>query len=225
MTWYQKLIVCVEVAAHGAVAGILKSTVETGLFSKPLDTNGLDSALTADVEKWFLENFKPWFKELSKRLGAITDKTVLLSPMYVAQVNGIITALHVARAYYAKQASESLVSSMEDVALVKAAFCEALATAVAGSYKKVVEQYGITPDETLAFTEASKYTGTMPEGFSWTGNVVANHKIFSHEETKINQPQPTAKQPVITGKVIKDHLPWVFTAFFGLIAWSAAAKR
>lgn len=225
MTWYQKLISCVEVAAFGAVARLLKSTVETGLFSKKPEINGLDSQVTTDVEKWFLENFRPWFAELSKKLGSATDKTVLLSPAYIIQVNQVITALHVARAYYAKLASEAYVSSIEEVNVLQAAFCEEMAKAVSYSNTRVLAQYGIEPKQGIAMTEASSYTGTTPEGFKWPGTVVANHKIFSHEETHINQPQPTAGQPLKAGKIFKDHLPWVFTAAFGLIAWSAAAKK
>lgn len=228
MTWYQKLISCIEIAAFGAVAGVLKSAVATGLFSKQPEINGLDSQVVVDVERWFLKKMNPWFKTLTQQLGSVTDKNVLVSPAYIDQINQVITALHVARAYYAKLASEAYVTSIEEVNMLQAAFCEELATAVAASYTGVVSQYGTEPKEGISITEASAYTGSMPDGFQWPGTVIVNHKIFTpkeHEEVSINQPQSTAEQRVKTEKSKRDYLPWVFTAFFGLIAWSASAKK
>lgn len=222
MTWYQKLVRCIEVAGTGNVAELLRSTVDTGLFSLAPKSNGLDASISEDVSDWFHTRFKPWFTKITLGLGAATSREDLVSGTYITHLNSAITALHVARAYYAKQADNEFVSSLEHVARYQAQFCEELAEALQVVYIKALAAHGLEPVIGSTITEASSYRGVMPEGFNWPGPIEAFHQIIKDVVQEGQQQQQQQEEQKVK---IPQYLPWVFTAAFGLIAWSAAAKK
>lgn len=220
MTWYQKLISCIEVAGNGVVAVFLRSTVETGLFSLAPKINGLDTSVSADVSDWFHTRLKPWFSKITLKAGGVVGVEDLSSSEFISEVNDIITSLHVSRAYYAKVADETFITSLENVSRLKARFCEELAEAVQGSYEKALAQYGLVPQYQMEITEASSYEGITPEFFNWPGTIEAYHQIITDVAQEGQQQEQQERK-----NNVPQYLPWVFTAAFGLIAWSAAAKK
>lgn len=222
MTWYQKLIRCIEVAGNGAVAELLRSTVDSGLFSLAPKANALDASVATDVSDWFHTRLKPWFMKITLGLGTATSEQELVSVGYITHLNNALTAIHVARSYYAKQADDAYMSSLKSVYRFQAQFCEELAELLQGSYEKALAAYNLVPVYRGNLTEASTYKGVTPEGFKWPGTIEAFHQIIIEvaqegQEQQQNQGQQQSRIP--------QYLPWVFTAAFGLIAWSAAAKK
>ena len=220
-TWYKRLICKTEVSATGAVAGSLRSSVQTGLFEKQPLSTGLDTSVSTDVAQWFNTIFNPWFAELSAKLGPEAEINLLISPEYSERVNEVLIALWVARSYYVKTADEAFISSLEKVARFKAQFCEEIALAVQSAYKDTLAQYGEFEGAVFTQTIASAFDGTTPETFNWPGTVVVNHIIFENMElASENQEQFGEGKPQQ-----KELLPWVFTGIFGVIALVAASSK
>lgn len=223
MSWYKKLICSLEITASGAVANVLKQFVSTGLFPNGISqVNLLDASVSKDVAEWFNSLLKPWFKDLSILLGNSSEKEVVTSPEYWEKVNQILVALNVARSYYATTADGTIITSLEDVAQIKALICEELEKAVAAAYKMTLESNGYVVEEAPVQTEASSYQGNTPEAFKWAKTTLAYHKKFTAVEGQGTEQQQQCEQP---GKQRKDYIPWVIATAFGLIAWTAAASK
>ncbi|NJW53542.1 hypothetical protein [Salinimicrobium oceani] len=221
MVWYQRLISRIEVAGNGMVAEFLRSTVETGLFSKAPNINALDASIPGDVSEWFASSFKPWFMKVTLNLGVLANQEILTSQAFINTVNQVVESLNVARSYYAKEADFSMITSLENAARLKAQMCEEAASAVFTAYEKALAQFGLVPQYGMAITESSSFDGSTPEVFKWKKITEAYHKkiIDVNKEGTENQEQQQKTSH------IPQYLPWVFTAAFGLIAWSAAAKK
>ena len=140
-------------------------------------------------------------------------------------INKIITALFVARSYYAKVADSEFNSSLKNVGLYKAAICEEIAKSLALAFEEALRQYGNTIEgKIMESTIASIYTGSTPEKFIWNGNVIVNHVKYENLKVMQTLKNTTPEEPVnCSGE--KQYLPWVFCAAFGLIAWASAAKE
>ena len=219
-TWYTRLMCNTEIAANGAVAIRLAEAVNTGLFPNFMDAKSLDANVAGDVSTWFHTQFKPWFLNLSTKLGSEVEENELVSEVYFSQINEVVKALYVARSYYATKADEAFMSSIRNVASYQALFCEELAAAVLQAYANSIKQYGLFVKTAGTETEASSYKGSTPEKFTWPGTVLSYHSKIINVETEQTTPDCQG-----SAKGNGQYLPWVFTAAFGLIAWAAAAKK
>ncbi len=217
-------ILCgVRIYGTGAVAQLVNQLVQAGPIERQPNLNSLDASVFEDLKKWFDTSFNPWFLDLTTEIGGENEASLVSSPEYFQKINQVTTALQVARSYYSKVADEEFMSSLKNVARMKARFCEALAEAIGQAYETVLKQTGLEPEYRLQITEASSYEGSTPEIFKWPGTIEAYHQIIIDVETEgTTQAQQQEKQ---TQNKTQQYLPWVFTAAFGLIAWSAAAKK
>lgn len=221
-TWYTRLMCNTEIASTGAVALNLKNAVKTGLFMGFEDPKSLDASIASDVSTWFHTQLKPWFLNLSARLGNQSGRDQLISPEYIFNVNEIVKALYVARSFYATKSDAAFMTSLKDVAKYQSLFCEELAAAVLQAYANSIAEYDLTPKEAATETEASSYQGSTPEDFNWPGTVLSYHSKINNVES--TQQESTNQNCPGSGNG-NDYLPWVITAAFGLIAWAAAAKK
>ena len=212
-----------QLPATGTIVNYVKSVISGGLIDRLPSINDLDSSLFEDVRNWIEEEFLPYIQDLSLLLGDTADKATIISPEYAERVNEVIASLHVSRAYYISKADETLVTSLENVSRLKAKICEKIANAVATAYDQLLSAAGVEAKSTTT-TAASAFQGKTPESFSWTGTVLAVHPQFS-VKTVVQAPKEQSGANPLQGKPVKDYLPWVFTAFFGLIAWTSAAKK
>ena len=176
MTWYKGLIGTIEISGSGIVSRNLETILDNALFQKLPVIRDLDASLTIDVTHWFETIFNPWFASLSVPLTVENDIAGLTSSKYTTSINKIITALFVARSYYAKVADSEFNSSLKNVGLYKAAICEEIAKSLALAFEEALRQYGNTIEgKIMESTIASIYTGSTPEKFTWNGNVIVNH--------------------------------------------------
>lgn len=215
----------VNISGTGVVARNLQAAIDgRGITIECDDKAGsiLDTAVFDDVLVWFRMNFNPWFADLSSKLGVEQNQMELIQPGYYSRLNEIIAALNVAKAYYALKANEAFMTSIEDVANVKGIICETLSTGIIEAYELAIgKPEGMNILENSS-TIATTYEGSIPEVFKWPDTVtIAYHKKFTRVEQGGNN---TGDQAQINSGS-KQYLPWVFTAAFGLIAWSAAAKK
>jgi len=218
--WYSRLKCNLEITTAGIVAVSLRTIFTGNKFQNVPKTRDLDSNIPADITQWFTVVLNPWFGKLSAELGVNNTVRELTDPTYTDKINSIITALYVARTYYAKQADASYITSLKTVAIYKAALCEELAKAIGAAYEGALLQFGAEiKGKTRITTIASSYEGTGPENFKWDGDYLVNHVQYENIEVMDNQEETKET------KRTKDLLPWVFTAAFGLIAWSAAAAK
>lgn len=225
MTWYQKLICALKVHNTGTVMQVLASYLATGLFSgDPKKQGSLDTSVAQDVTRWFHGQFKPWFEQVTKGQRDFT------SAEYIDQFNRILQGLHVSRSYYAKQASQEYMSSLQAVAQWKANICEELAAAMIASYEAAGNRHGFEVATINTITESSSYQGSLPESFKWKEVIEVYHPIISSVSTPSADqvPDPEEKQPVpgeIRTIVKKSNTPWIVAAAFGLIAWRASGSK
>ena len=222
MSWFKHILSGLSVNATGVVADHLEAYIQEPKLQTQYEvvSSCLDVSAARDLQEWADKTFANWFHELTQLLEVENSLEALTNPNYTDFINRIITALEVSRAYYAQQASEdSFLNSLRTVALRKAIVCEALSAYVIQSYSDALKEYGNEiKGHTINSVEAHLYEGTQPENFKWKKkNVFVNHIIF--ENVSVDQETEKAKN---TGR---DYLPWVFTAAFGLIAWSAAARK
>ncbi|MDT0689365.1 hypothetical protein RM549_06180 [Salegentibacter sp. F188] len=212
-----------EVAAIGPVADALKIVLEGDIETTyKADANILDVSASEDMEIWFNKIFSSWFSSLTARLTVADDFKVLTANDFTQELNQVIEALEVARAYYAQQANFEIISSLENVALQKAAICEIAAKAVVTAYEVALNTYGseFTGREWVSI-QANFFEGSTPEPYQWQKkNIIVNLINFNNVAVENSENQ---EQPVQTR--VPQYLPWVFTAAFGIIAWSAASKK
>jgi len=220
MTWYNNLLSKLQISGNGLVSNFLTETVMNGLIKGKVQGNSLDSAVSDDVSLWFTEKFNPWFAELSTPLGSATDKSELVSVEYYQGINDVVSALNVCRSYYDVQGDQEIITSLVTVAYLQALICEEISKEIITAYERSI---GVTNDfsgKVDTYTNASDYLGTTPEVFVWPENtVISYHQKFQNmkdNEVVLNQEKTQGT---------RQYLPWVFTAAFGLIAWSAAAAK
>jgi len=214
--WYHHLKCKLEITAAGIVAATLHTFFSGNQFQKLPATRDLDSNIEKDVTQWFNGSFNPWFSKLSAGLTVNNTVTELTASSYLEKINSIITALFVARTYYAKQADSSYITSLKSVALYKAAMCEELAKAIGAAYQYESNKFGCEIiEKTSISTIASTYEGSGPVNYKWDGEYLVNH--FQYKKTGVMEETKDKKT--------KDYLPWVISAGFFLIAWSAAAAK
>ena len=224
--WYQEILKKIQITASGIVADLLNEITNSGALKSTYKSN--PTALDVDVENtvvgWFNLLFNPWFSELSVRLGVDDNLEALTSSEYAAKISRIIQELAVARAYYAQQANDAIIGSLKYVALHKAALCEELATAISEAYEKALHRYGNSiSGKTIEQTEVHEFDGSRPEPYKWQGKEIIVNTI-KYENVAVDQQENPQSNETTTSRV-PQYLPWVFTAAFGLIAWSAAAKK
>lgn len=216
--WYTRLKCDLEITTAGIVAVTLRTLFSGNQFQNLPVTRDLDSNIQRDITEWFTAIFNPWFGKLSASLVVNNTVQELTDTTYSEKINNIITALYVARTYYAKQADSSYITSLKGVALYKAALCEELAKTIGAAYEHALQQFGTKKmEKTRISTIASTYEGVGPEYYNWGGDYIVNHVQYENIEVMAEE---TTKE-----KGTKDYLPWVITAAFGLIAWSAAAAK
>ena len=224
--WYQNILKKIQINSSGIVSAFLNEITNSGALKSTYKSN--PTALDVDVENtvvgWFNLLFNPWFSELSVRLGVDDNFRALTSSEYVAKINRTIQELAVARAYYAQQANDAMFSSLKYVALHKAAICEELAKAISEAYEKALRRYGDSiTGKTIEQTEVHEFDGSRPEPYKWQGKEIIVNTI-KYENVAVDQQENEQSNETTTSRV-PQYLPWVFTAAFGLIAWSAAAKK
>ncbi len=218
--WYSRLKCKIEISTAGIVAISLRTIFSSNQFQNVPVTRDLDSSIEKDITNWFTVIFNPWFGKLSTGIVVNNTANELTDSSYSDKINSIITALYVARTYYAKQADSSFITSLKSVALYKAAICEEVARSLGCAYEDALLQFGAKIiGKTRISTVASTYEGTGPENYRWDGDFLVNHVQYENIEVMSEKEEEATKE-----KRTKDYLPWVFTAAFGLIAWSAAAK-
>lgn len=219
--WYTRLKCELEITTAGIVAVSLRTIFSSNQFQNLPVSRDLDSNIREDITQWFTAKFNPWFGKMSASLSVNNSLRELSDPTYSDKINSIITALYVARTYYAKQADSSYITSLKAVALYKAAMCEELAKSIGAAYELALRQFGNGIEgKTRISTVASTYEGTGPENYKWDGDYLVNHVQYENIEVMAEETTEETK-----GKRTRDLLPWVFTAAFGLIAWSAAAAK
>ncbi|MDT0643698.1 hypothetical protein RM553_12720 [Zunongwangia sp. F363] len=212
-----------EVKAIGPVAENLKNLLAAAEIKTTYDAqaNILDTGLSSDVAEW-VKIFRPWFSGLTENLSVADDFERLSANEYTEKLNQVIEALEVARAYYAQQANFEIISSLAKVALQKAAICEIAALAVIKAFEASLSLYGSGfSGKEFVSVEANFYEGSRPEPYQWQKkNIIVNLINFNNVavDNSENQEQKLESR-------VPQYLPWVFTATFALIAWSAAAKK
>lgn len=227
-TWYTRLKAQLQINATGIVAENLRSTLAAGIFqsaTSPFGGQGaLDVQVSNDVAQWFNAKFKPWFYQLTSSLTVENEVSELTSSTYANLINEAVAALFVARSYYAKKADETIYTSLKNVALYKALFCEEAAQSIAFAYEQALRQYGGFEGKERMTTVASEHEGSTPENFNWNNNhVLVNHVKFENVTIMEGENNQQQQQQNCSGN--GQYLPWVICAAFGIIAWSAAAKK
>lgn len=197
--WYSSLFSRLEVFTDNATANKLKVNLLEACLSVLPGAKMLDVSVSDDVLLWFETIFSPWFSKLSVNL------------VNSEGINEVLTALNVARSYYETKVDQELLTSTKDVYRYKVRICEDLAGLIINTFRNP------SGENIYVQTEASSYSGSTPEPFNWPGTVLSYHQIL---ETVNIEGEKTQE---CSGK--KDFLPWVITAAFGLIAWSAAASK
>ncbi len=215
----------VNISGTGIVARNLQAAVDGGSIKVECDDSTgsiLDTAVFDDAAVWFRMKFNPWFADLSAKLGSEQDHITLIQPGYYNRLNEIISALNVAKAYYSLKANEAYMTSIEDVENVKGIICETLSNGIIEAYELAIgKPEGMNILENSS-TIGTTYQGSIPEVFKWPDTItIAYHKKF----TKVEQGGNNNEDQQQCNSGSKQYLPWVFTAAFGLIAWSAAAKK
>lgn len=170
MTWYNRLLGTIEISGSGIVSRNLETILDNALFQKLPVVSDLDASLTLDITQWFETVFNPWFASLSASLTVENDIAQLTSPRYTTSINEVITALFIARAYYAKVADGEFTTSLKNVGLFKVAICEEIAKSLSLAFEEALKQYGNTIEgKTMESTIASIYTGSTLKILSGMG--------------------------------------------------------
>ena len=217
-TWYKSKI---KITSAGIVAVNIRAAIEAEMFQDLPKYSHIDVSLSSDIREWFDNVLNPWFGELSRGLTVDNNLNELINSSYTDNINRIITSLFVANSYYQVQAeSNYLSSSLKNVSLYKAGLCEQLAKTIVYAYEEALKQFGSNiQGKTVKTTVAANYIDT-PEPFNWTGNVLVNNIHYEKVRVMESNNQETQQPECKT-----QYLPWVFTAAFGVIAWTAAASK
>ncbi|MGB7841158.1 MAG: hypothetical protein WBL21_00095 [Salinimicrobium sp.] len=223
--WYKEILEKIQINASGIVADLLQQILSSDILTTIYKSNpsALDVDVDNQVKSWFEKIFNPWFSGLTVRLGIDDNLQALTSSEYTEKINRTIQELGVARAYYAQQANDAFISSIKYVALHKAALCEDLARSISESYEKALLRYGNTiSGKSIEITDVHDFNGSTPEPLKWNNKEIIVNTIKYENVAVDQQEQPSNEK---TTSRVPQYLPWVFTAAFGLIAWSAAAKK